>query len=402
MRLMFGPLLMAALFSLTYPSLRSEGAPVSPEFSKLQAFLGAPSAKLGEEAAGLEPEFVLAALDAAMPYRTVPEQASGKVVLGDDYYLYDLPEGYASDLAWPLIISLHGNPPRHCERVHHKYWRKEPSARGFILVSPNLDGGRWHRGEGERVLLKALRDAVTRFHVDWSAIYLSGYSAGGSGTWTWGTRYADLFAAIVVRCGIRKVSNRELKNLAGKGVFLIHAARDSKCPVKQAREAARLMERYGIEHRYKEFPGEHDFYWDANQEIMDFLSGFNNPAPKSFKLFSRFNKAPRMVHFVSLAGMEHQVEGAVAGNAVSVTVSNLGDLDRLDLFFNDGMVDPGKPLTVTVNGKSVQVRARPSGRAFVEGWLLYPFFRKEDRSRVFTSGCTVVREGKFLDSPELF
>ena len=123
MRLMFGPLLMAALFSLTYPSPGSEGAPVSPEFSRLQAFLGAPSARLGEEAAALDMEFVLAALDTAMPYRTVPEQASGKVILGDDYYLYDLPEGYTPDLAWPLIISLHGNPPRLCVRVHHKYWR---------------------------------------------------------------------------------------------------------------------------------------------------------------------------------------------------------------------------------------------------------------------------------------
>ncbi len=347
-------------------------------------------------------DFVMEAMDAAMPYRSAPTTQSGKVTVGDNYYLYDLPEGYDPDLAWPLIISLHGNPPRHCERVHNKYWRKEPAARGFILISPNLDGGRWHRSEGAPVMLAALRDAVTRFHVDWSAIYLNGYSAGGSGTWVLGTKYADLFAALVVRCGIRRVSNRELKNLKGKGVFLIHAAKDSKCPVGQAREAARQMERYGIKHVYKEYPGQHDFYWDANQEIMDFLSGFNNPAPGSFKLFSRFSNSPRLVHFVSVAGKEHLLEGKLTGNRVSISVSELADIKQMDLFFAPAVIDFAKPVAVSINGKSFQVDARLSAGAFAKGWLLYPFFRKADRTRVFAGGCTVVREGTILENPEVF
>ena len=87
---------------------------------------------------------------------------------------------------------------------------------------------------------------------------------------------------------------------------------------------------------------------------------------------------------------------------MSVSVSDLADVKRLDVFFPPSIIDFTKPVTVAVNGRAVQVKARPDSRAFVAGWLLHPFFRKTDRSRVFTGGCTVVRDGRILDSPEVF
>jgi hypothetical protein len=359
---------------------------------KIEQLLRKPASVDASDFKGSSTADIMAAIPSVLGTRRGSKyKPSGKIAWGKEreYYLYDLPDDYTPERAWPLIVSLHGNPPRHCERVHHKYWRKEPASRGYILVSPNLDGGRWHKAGGDRALLRALRDASGRFHVDSRRVYLNGYSAGGSGTWRWGTYYSDLFAAIIVRCGIRRVDNATLRtNLKGRGVYLIHATKDSKCPVKQAREAARMLKRYNINHVYKEFPGDHDFYWSENQKIFTFLEQFSLSASPQVDMVGSFRKF-RMVGFVAVEGRTHHIRATLQGNVVELEVSNPDKLQRLQVYLPHG-TDWDQPVSVRFNGAESKHTVTPTVPAFIEAWRLHPFPPTDHLQQVFTGRIVLV------------
>jgi len=348
----------------------------------------------------LDPALVGSLLDASMPYLSAPDQASGKVETEHGYYLYDLPEAYDPLRPWPLMISLHGNPPGHCVRVHYKYWNGEAARMGLILVSPNLDGGRWRREEGETMLLEALADAATRFHVDWTRIYLSGYSAGGSGTWIYGVRYADLFAGILVRCGLPRANPNDALNLKGKGVYVVHATGDEKCPVDQTREAVRDMRSRGIEILYEEFPGGHDFFPETTAPALRYLLAFTNPEPSSFTLSGPFDSGRRMVHNVAISGGERHKLSVERGDAfLRIDVSRPEGLESLEVFFPVGAYTAGHPVAVTLNGRTFEVLPQPSTKAFVSAWSLYPFHAAGNPSRVAFAGARLVESGRILEKP---
>jgi acetyl esterase/lipase len=366
----------------------------------LREFLQVRTDRLGQDVESLAADLVWSLLDASMPYLSPPLETSGKVETEHSYYLYDLPAGYDATRPWPMMVSLHGNPPGHCERVHNKYWSGDAARLGFILVSPNLDGGRWRREDGETVLLETIGDAVTRFHVDWTRIYLSGYSAGGSGTWIYGARYADLFAGILVRCGLPRADGRQLANLHGRGIFVVHASEDAKCDVEQTRNAVREMRKAGIEVVYQEFPGGHDFFPEVNEPALRYLSRYSMPKPDAFALSGSFGGRDRIVHFVGLRGGDrHRLQVRRTGDSVDIDVTNPEDLDVLDVFLSPVYFALERPLAVTVNGRAFEVVPRASAKAFAASWPLYPFHAAGNSSRVFLSAVRVVENGKLLAEP---
>jgi len=370
--------------------------------ARLGSFLTAPSGENAEALRNSSIADVEAVFASVLSHKETQQKLSDKVTLGEDYYLYQLPDEYDPGKAWPLMISLHGNPPRHCERVHHKYWRGDTARHGFILISPNLDGGRWHRPIGEEKLFKALKDAVIRFHIDGSRIYVGGYSAGASGAWNIMTRYADIFAGAVIRCGKRRVSNAMLKNLKGKGIFIIHATEDDKCPVSQARNAVKALNAYGVAHRYVEYPHGHDFYWHSNDDVLEFLGEFSNPKVREFKLRGLFRAEHRILHYLSVKGGKHVVEASSQSDGFALSVSRSEDLSHVDLYFSDNLVEFGKRVSIEFNGTKLEVVPKKSLAAFIRAWRLYPFYQPGSDEQPFTGGCRLVEDGKLLESPKMF
>ncbi len=373
-----------------------------PRGKELSAFLIRPTAEVAERIRQWNVAELLHLLPVAAPYRNVPAELSGRVDLpSGSYYLYELPEGYGTDREWPTIFSLHGNPPRHCERVHYKYWRGEASRRGFILISPNLDGGRWHREVGEEAFFEAFRDAVVRFRVDRSRIYLNGYSAGATGTWNIGSRHPDIFAGIVVRCGIRRVTDAELANLRGRGVYVIHAVEDSKCGIKQARLAVDVLKRLDVHHRYVEYPGEHDFYPQSNQDVLDFLSTLTLPDDDQLRVTAPFDAERRILGFVSLQGDNHTVSTACSDQGCSVEVSHVDRVRHLDVWVRVSQLsDPDDTVSILVNGSPRSLRPAPSVAAFLRSWVLHPSLAPEDVADPFLASCRVIRDGQLLETPD--
>jgi predicted peptidase len=132
------------------------------------------------------------------------------VLEGEEYrYQVYVPRGFQRSAKWPVILSLHGGGEYGSDGIRQTALgvagaiRRFPERVPAIVVFPqaHADGTPGWQGAGGRAALVALDDAVAEFSGDPSRVYLTGYSAGGNGTWYLASRFPGRFAAIVVVCG---------------------------------------------------------------------------------------------------------------------------------------------------------------------------------------------------------
>ena len=137
--------------------------------------------------------------------------------------------------------------------------------------------------------LEVLDLAQKQLDCDPRRTWLSGHSMGGHGVWHLGTNYPDRFAAIgpsagwlsfwtygglpkldetkpieKLLAGARLASDSQpaLKNLAGRGVYILHGARDTNVPVEQARQVREMLGKFHDHLSYYENPTA-DHWWGA-------------------------------------------------------------------------------------------------------------------------------------------
>ncbi len=345
--------------------------------------------------AGCSLREVLDVLRAAPPWTSAGALPDGDVVQMDTgFYLVDLPDGYTSDRSWPLILSLHGNPPGHSLRVHRRYWRHDTRGEGFILVSPDLEWGKWRTAKGRVRILDTLRDAVRRFHVDPDQIHLVGYSSGGMGAWYFGTWLADLWATVNPRCGMRTSKMGPMENLAKVGIYLIHAASDHRCAPSNARKAARDMENRGMDHVFKMFPGDHNFQWDDNANVMEWMRRRRLRSYADFAYTLDLQPAGRLVRWLYIAGEGRAKIRAVAkNNRIEVTTGGEGEISGLTVYLNEEVADPTRPVVIALNGRErYRGPVMPSLDAFLDAWALFPAYTPTLARRVFSSRVSLFPE----------
>jgi predicted peptidase len=157
-----------------------------------------------------------------------------------DYLLY-LPEGYASgaDQRWPLLLFLHGSGGygESLDAVRKGGLPKLlESGRAIpaIVVAPQARSW-WD--ENIQALVALLDDLGRAYRVDPDRVYVTGLSAGGSGTWALITQQPDRFAAAIPICGAG--SRAGIKRLVDLPIWVFHGAKD---PVQPVEESTRLVE----------------------------------------------------------------------------------------------------------------------------------------------------------------
>ena len=125
-------------------------------------------------------------------------------------YRIFLPDGWQSRGALPVVVALHGATgdentyfDRYLEvKTGQNTFKKLGQERGFLLAAPNGRGPfGMYAGNSERDVLEMLDRVESLFPTDRAAIFLTGHSMGGMGTWNLGFRFADRFAALAPVAG---------------------------------------------------------------------------------------------------------------------------------------------------------------------------------------------------------
>jgi dienelactone hydrolase len=306
-----------------------------------------------------------------------------------------LPAAYDAAKKWPLVIQLHGlnsaNP------AYVRWWTTDSrhpgidtefsNHQGVIYMEPHGRGNVQYIGMGDGDVMHAIAEAKRLFSVDEDRVYLTGDSMGGWGTWNVATRHPQLFAAIApVFGGVDYHSQMSEEDLARLGpadrflkekqsswamaeallnipIFVHHGDADQTVNVEWSRWGVRLLQRWGYDVRYHEYPGRiHETLGsnNANMSIEWFLQHRRDPNPRHVRIRSAElrNSSAYWVRVQQAASpLAFMV---VDAEVVDRNVIRLDTENVLDIALSPAaaLVHPSEPVKVVWNGAAQELRLR--------------------------------------------
>ncbi len=304
-----------------------------------------------------------------------------------------LPVDYDPAKKWPLVIQMHGYNP--ANPIYVRWWAADSrypgvdtefsNHQGVIYMEPHGRGNTQYLGMGDSDVLHAIAEAKRLFSVDEDRVYLTGDSMGGWGTWNISSRHPELFAAIApVFGGSDYHSQMSEENLAKLSpldrffnekqstwamadgllnipIFVHHGDADQSVNVEYSRWAVRLLQRWGYDVRYQEFPGRiHEALesQNGNMSIEWFLQHRRNPNPRHVRIRSAELRNAEAYWAHVLQAASPLAFMAVDAEFVDRNVIRLHTENVLDIALSPSavLVDPAKPVKVVWNGAAQEMR----------------------------------------------
>jgi dienelactone hydrolase len=311
-----------------------------------------------------------------------------------------LPAGYDAAKPWPLVLNLHGYNPANPDYV--RWWSVDarhpdidtefPGHQQVIFIEPHGRGNTRYFGLGDSDVMRVIAEAKRLFHVDEDRVYLTGESMGGWGTWNVGTRHPDTFAAIAPVFGgqdyhslmtgeqlaalspaDRFLQERDSSWALAEGlnntpVYIRHGDEDQAVNVEWTRWGVRLLQRWGYDVRYHEYPGRiHETLETSssnpNVAIQWFLGHARDPAPRHVRI-----RTPELRHakswWVDVRQVASPMEFAdVDAEVVERNVIRLDTRNVLDVTLapSAALIDPAQPVRVIWNGIAHEFRTPGDG-----------------------------------------
>lgn len=180
-------------------------------------------------------------------------------------YAVYVPENYTPDTPWPVILFLHGRGERGDDGRKHTSVgigtaiRNRPERFPALVVFPQCPKDRYWNRAGEDIDL-ALAQTIKEYNTDPKRYYLTGISMGGYGTWWYGARHVEQFAALLPVCGGWDVEDASA--LASLPIWAFHGAADETVPVTESQRMVEAVKDAGGDIRYTEYPGVGHKSWD--------------------------------------------------------------------------------------------------------------------------------------------
>jgi phospholipase/carboxylesterase len=189
-----------------------------------------------------------------------------------DYSLY-VPENYAADRQWPLIICLHGGYGEGYEYIWT--WLRPARARGYLLLSPKSLDVTWTMTPNSidtRSILTMFDEVATEYSLDRSRLFLTGLSDGGIMTYLLGIERHEMFTGIAPVAGaLHPMVDPMLRTRTGREVpiFVIHGVHDFIFPVTFTRQTNELLKSLGYNLKYEELPDwGHALTYSINERLV--------------------------------------------------------------------------------------------------------------------------------------
>jgi predicted peptidase len=220
------------------------------------------------------------------------------------YQVY-VPASYEPSKKWPVVFFLHGAGERGAdgERQTDLVSARIREMKDFpaIVVMPQCGPGLWWGDpEMEAQAFAALEKTMKELNGDPERVYLTGLSMGGYGTWAFGYKYPEKFAALVPVCG-GVVANRRFltappwhplsanpedpysetaSRLTKIPIWAFHGDADPRVPVTESRKLTEAVKARGGNVRYTEYPGVAHNAWDRaywEEELLPWLLAQRKP-----------------------------------------------------------------------------------------------------------------------------
>jgi predicted esterase len=269
-------------------------------------------------------------------------------------YFISVPADAKAGKKTGIFIGLHGYK---CDGDNMRACYGNPNPK-LIGVYPNVldksNGSAWKTETAEKYVIEIINDLKRAYNIDTNQIYLAGHSMGAQGTWSIGSHYADIFAALAPMSGAGSTSG-VLANLKNTPVWFYHSADDKTISVEPDRQAAETLkgykEKYGpYDFTYKEYSDiGHGFPKEGFKHIWDWMfSKKRDPYPKQV-IWEPGRAYKQIFYWLKIANppLGQRIEAKIDANKISIQ----GGLAEFSVFLNDKLADFKKPVVVTVNGE---------------------------------------------------
>lgn len=222
------------------------------------------------------------------------------VKAGTAKYRYQvfIPRDYSRTKKWPVILALHGGGEYGSDGFRQTNVgiataiRRNEERFPAIVIFPQskADGTPGWQLEGGKAALAALDKTIREFRGDPKRVILTGYSAGGNGSWFLASQYPERFAALVVVCGFvsqfRSPSNGIVypaissendvfaavaKRVSSIPIQIFHGALDDIVKPDESRKMAAKLNALGADISYTELPKANHNAWDPAYERADLI-----------------------------------------------------------------------------------------------------------------------------------
>jgi dienelactone hydrolase len=303
-----------------------------------------------------------------------------------------LPAAYDAAKKWPTILQLHGfnpaNPPYvrwwSADSRHSGVGSSFSGNREFIYIEPHGRGNTQYIAFGNADVIRCLNEAKKLLAVDENRVYLTGDSMGGWGTWNVATRQPHLFAAIApVFGGVdyhSELSEEELakltpvekflkerdsswvqaESLNSMPIFVHHGDIDAAVNVDYSRWGVRMLQRWGYDVRYHEYPGKAHEALSWSNPLMNaefFLKHERDANPRHVRIRSAELRHAQ-AYWVRVEQRARPLEFMlVDAEVVDRNVIRIDTQNVVDVVLSPAMlVDAARPLKVVWNGVARDVR----------------------------------------------
>ena len=208
-------------------------------------------------------------------------------------YVVYVPYEYTPETEIPMIVFLHGAGERNNNGLSQteigigSSIRRHPERWKAIVVFPQCPTNRFYN-EMIDDIDNCIDKTIKEYNIDRKRIYLTGLSMGGFGTWIYGAKRSDFFAALVPICGGGELNfikhklgltqipdespqevEERIQRLKDMPIWAFHGADDNTVPPEYSRTfVQKIIDAGGTKIKYTEYPGvKHDSWVKAYDEI---------------------------------------------------------------------------------------------------------------------------------------
>jgi phospholipase/carboxylesterase len=188
-----------------------------------------------------------------------------------------VPEYYAADRAWPLVVALHGGSGH--GRGFLWSWLRDARSFGAIVIAPTATGSTWAlMGEDTDTpnLGRILTNAHERWRIDTSRMLMTGMSDGGTFCYVSGLEAGSPFthlAPVAATFHPLMAAMADAERLRGLPIHIVHGALDWMFPVEHARQTRESLAAAGANVTYREIDDlSHCYPREVNAFLLDWMS----------------------------------------------------------------------------------------------------------------------------------
>jgi len=159
-------------------------------------------------------------------------------------YVVSVPKDYSASKPVPLVLALHygGSPNGAAQGLMLSLVQPALADLGAIIVAPESMGGAWNTAGNDSAVITLLDAVEASYRIDPKRMAVTGFSMGGTGTWSFVAKYPDRFSAAVPVAGMPPASIGQWRT----PVFAVHSRNDEVMPFGPTEVRIKELQKAGV------------------------------------------------------------------------------------------------------------------------------------------------------------